>query len=270
MIRRPPHGSAEASAIAAAAICFGVMIVAALAWLIDERLLPGASVWAKPMKFGLSFGVDLVTLVWLATLLDDGTRDSRLARTALVTAAAAAALEVLYVALQAARGRASHFNTETPLEAFLYYQVMGGAALLIVAATFAIGFMNWRHGHASVGPGQRLGAALGAMVGSLAPLATAGVLAAGVVDGPGHWVGGERTDAHGLAVLGWATRGGDLRVPHFFATHLTQALPLAGLIADHIAAKRARPVVVAATVLGLALTGGTFWQAASGRPFIGG
>ena len=76
-------------------------------------------------------------------------------------------------------------------------------------------------------------------------------MAAGAIDGPGHWVGGLRSDEHGLPLVGWSTTGGDLRVPHFFATHLMQALPLTGWLADRLLPARARTLVWAAAALGL-------------------
>jgi hypothetical protein len=246
-----------------------MLLVAALAAPLDDRLLHGADIWAKPMKFGFSFAVHTATLVWLAMLLDDGTRQGRWVGLSLVGASVAAVIEVMIVSLQAARGRASHFNAETVVDSFLYYQVMGSAALVVVAATFVLGALVLRSARTSVGQGLSFGAAVGAMLGSVATLITAGVMAAGVIDGPGHWVGGIRSDTKGIPVFGWATQGGDLRVPHFFATHLIQALPAAGFLADRLGARRPGLVVLGAAVLGMAIALFTFVQALSGQPFVG-
>ena len=103
------------------------------------------------------------------------------------------------------------------------------------------------------------------MLGAVATLITAGALASGAVGEPGHWVGGIRDDTTGLPLFGWSTTGGDLRVPHFFATHLTQALALAGLLVDRLQMKHAKAWVVACAAVGLAVVIATFIQAASGR-----
>ncbi len=219
------------------------------------------------MKFAVSFGVHLLTLVWFATLVAPAAREGVLMRLALSTAAIATLIEVLYVTLQASRGRDSHFNTQTAWESFLYYQVMGGAALALIAASIAVGFVVLRSARADVGPGLRLGAGLGAIVGALATLVTAGALAAGVVDGSGHWVGTPKSDAYGLPLFGWSTVSGDLRVPHFFATHLTQALPFLGLIGDRIG-RGARAAVIAGVLVGLAVVAATFAQAIAKQPFV--
>jgi hypothetical protein len=80
--------------------------------------------------------------------------------------------------------------------------------------------------------------------------------------------GGTRTDAGGLLLFGWSRNGGDLRVPHFFATHIMQALPLLALTLDRIRPDRARVGIWIGALLSIALVGATFVQAASGRPFI--
>lgn len=258
----------ETAALATVAVCACVLAITALTYLIDTRTLAGASVWAKPMKFAVSFGVHLLTLVWFATLVSPAARHGVVLRLALSTASIATLIEVLYVMLQASRGRASHFNTQTAWESFLYYQVMGGAALVLVASTAVVGLVVLRSARTDIGPGLRLGAGLGALVGAAATLVTAGALAAGVVDGPGHWVGSPKTDAFGLPLFGWSTVTGDLRVPHFFATHLTQALPILGLVGDRIG-RGARLIVVAGAFVGLALTTATFAQAIAKRPFVG-
>ena len=108
------------------------------------------------------------------------------------------------------------------------------------------------------------------MLGASLTLVIAGLMSSGVVDGPGHWIGGVRSDAQGLPVVGWSTTGGDLRVPHFFATHLMQALPVVGLLADAIAPRAARAGVWFAAVAGVAIVGVTVGQALGGHPFFAG
>ena len=71
--------------------------------------------------------------------------------------------EVFYVALQSERGRASHFNFETPFESLMYYGVTGGAALIIVTATFALGVSVLKTPKPSSTTGLRLGAGWGAI-----------------------------------------------------------------------------------------------------------
>jgi hypothetical protein len=249
-----------------AMFCVALGACAALAWMMDPRTLVGVSVWDKPLKFAVSFFVHQLTLFWLIGLLPLAVQHSRALPRIMTLGAAAVLIEMLCIYLQAARGQASHFNTQTALDAFIYFNLMGGAALVIVGVTFWAGVLIWRHRR--LASAMHLGAALGLTVGASATLVVAGLLATGALAGPGHWVGTPATDAHGLFSLGWSRHGGDLRVPHFFATHLMQLLPILGWLLDRHKVQRSAVVLTASTVLGVLLVAGTLWQALAGRPFL--
>ena len=268
-----PKPNAFITTQAAIALCAAMLLVTLLAYGLDERMLRGVNIWSKPVKFALSFGLHLATLLWLASLLTPEARQHFSTRLALLSASTASVVEVFYVALQSARGRASHFNFETPLDSILYYGLMGGSALVIVMATFAIGRSVLRNANPSVSTGLRLGAGWGAVFGAIATLIVAGAMASGRFSGAGPWIGSIRTDAGGLPIVGWSRSVGDLRVPHFFATHLIQLLPLVGWLADQLAFRtrfspNPRWVVVVVLILSLLLVTWLFVQALSGQPFI--
>ena len=251
----------------------GAMIMVALvlptlgALVLDDRTINGAGIWDKPLKFQLSLMIHLVTLALMVQLIAPSTRDVMFVRLLAIVLAIAAAGEAFYITLQAARGRASHFNFETQTE-IVMYQLMGIGAVLLVVCAFIVGVLIWRRPHEGLSSGLKLGAIAGLMLGGSLTLLIAGLMSAGAVDGPGHWVGGERSDARGLIGFGWSTTGGDLRVPHFFATHLMQGLPLLGLLADKLMPHAARPIVVTGIAAGLLVVGATFALAISGQPFI--
>ena len=253
---------------AAILLLIGLFGLAAITLAVDDRLIEGASVWAKPMKFAGSFALHLATLAILVRLVAPERRGGRWALGLLGAASAGALVEVFYVYLQSARGRASHFNFETELETALYYQVMGGAALVIMLATIGIGVLIVRYPDPTAGAGLRFGAASGLIAGSIATLVTAGARASGELTETARWIGGSLSHADGLPVVGWSTTGGDLRAPHFFATHVVQALPVVGLLADRIAPASARPIVVSALIAALAIVCATLVQALSGNPLL--
>lgn len=259
---------AEQMALATAALCAALALPTLPALAIDTRTLNDISVWAKPLKFQFSFALHWLTLALLLRCMATPARESNTTLWLLRAAALATLIEVLYITLQAARGRASHFNRDTALERLMYFGVMGPASVVIVGVTAWLGYRVWRRPRAGTGRGLVLGAALGLFLSGLVTLLVTAPLAAGVVDGPGHWVGGIRSDADGLPLFGWSTTGGDLRVPHFFATHLLQALPLAGWLSDRISPRRAVAWVSAASGLGLVLVAMTLWQALSARQFL--
>ena len=84
----------------------------------------------KPAVFGLSFGITLVTIVWVASFLPLAER-TRVALLAIFTAASA--VETALVSLQAWRGVPSHFNVATVFDALVARALaVGGLALVVV------------------------------------------------------------------------------------------------------------------------------------------
>ncbi len=258
---------------AAATLWAGVALMLVLAiptlgaHLADERMLIGVSVWDKPLKFELSIAIHLATLAVVTSLFTAQARASRLVRTVALVNAFAGVAEIAYILIQAARGRASHFNFDTPLEIFMY-GAMGTGAVSMVLGSLVLGIAASTRLRAEVGGGLKTGVVLGLVLGSAFTLVIAGLMSSSALTEPGHWVSGDRTDATGLPFFGWSTTGGDLRVPHFFATHLMQALPLLGLIADRAVPKLATLLVWLGAALGLAIVGGTFAQALMGLPLL--
>jgi hypothetical protein len=269
--RSPARGgyanAAEKLSLATMWFCFALLPVTLLALTMDERLVNGISVWSKPLKFQLSLGVHFLTLALMLGPIVDKARASRLVTWAVVAAAASCILEVGYITLQSARGRSSHFNADTPLENVMY-GVMGVGALLLTSAAIVIGGQIWRNGRPEIGNGLKSGAILGLILGGIATIVTAGFMSSSFILETGRWVNGARNDANGIPLMGWSGTGGDLRVPHFFALHIMQALPVLGLMADRWAANQARAVVYFGVCVWLAIVIGTFVQALNGFPFI--
>lgn len=256
-----PDDYASRAWLATAMFMFALLFALAPAPLFDARMLNGAGVWWKPMKFCLSLGVHFITLAVLAQLLAPAARRGALLRVAVVASVAAALLEIVYIAVQAARGRHSHFNYDTAFESTMY-AAMGVGALLLVLAPAILGLMLafQRDGDRS---GLKLGAVLGLLLGAALTLVFAGYMSSS----GSHFVGApDHSDANGLPLFGWSTEVGDLRPAHFVATHMMQTLPLAGWAADRLAPKTARAAVLATAVILGGLAAALFGLALAGRP----
>ncbi len=90
-------------------MAWGMLHVAV--WLASGTAWQGDVSWRKPILFGLSGGITLVSMGFLTRLLKSWPVDLWIAR----IAAASMSLEVALISLQQWRGVPSHFNRTTPL-----------------------------------------------------------------------------------------------------------------------------------------------------------
>jgi hypothetical protein len=237
-----------------------------MAYWFDERLVNGVNIWTKPLKFQISLSLHMLTMLWLLPLLSKEWIQTRIIRWTAYVVSFSALVETAYITLQSARGRGSHYNTGSAFEA-LMWSLMGVGAVSLVVGSFILGVIIWRSKNMDQ-TGYRLGAILGLTIGFVLTLITAGYMSSNLIVESGRWVSGVKSDISGLPLIGWSTKGGDLRVSHFFATHTMQALPLVGLVTDKIIPRTSRLLVIAGALLASALVAFTFQQALQGRPFL--
>ncbi len=256
-------------------VLLGFMLGAAV---LDPRLVAGAPVWFKPIKFALASLFYGGTLLWMMSLVRRG---RWLARLVCKVAGSMLLLEILWVGAQAARGVRSHFNLATPLDETLF--AASGIAILFLwiagAAGVVLLLLN-RLEDPAFAWSLRLGLAA-SLVGGLVALPMLRLTpeqraqrARGemvVVEG-GHSVGVPE-GGPGLPFLGWSTTGGDLRVVHFVGLHGLQAIPLAGLLINRrgrrrLSAGRRTALVWIAGLGYIALTFLLQWQALRGQPLL--
>ena len=258
-----------------------VVCVAALA--LDPRVLGGQPIWAKPLKFAVSFVLYGATLAWMISLVA-APRTRRWARRAGLVIAVAGAVEMIAIVGQVLRGRPSHFNVATPLD-LAVWAVMGTTIVVLWIATAGIGVLLLRERTLPVDTAWAVRLGLGvtllgmaaaflmtsptgaqiAAAQSTGTLTTAGAHAVGVADG-----------GAGLPLVGWSTTGGDLRIGHFVGLHALQGLPLLGLLLIVLAPRVPvlRRVGVRARLIGVAgaawtgLTVLLVWQALRGQSII--
>lgn len=245
-------------------VSFGHLVLLALllaAAPFEGRTVLGVNLWIKPIKFVIANTVYMLTVGWLCYHLPAGERAKRrVGRLVALTTIA----ETVLITLQAARGTTSHHNVSTLPDAGVL-AVMG---LMIVLNTIVVAYVAWRfwRNDAAVSAPYLWGIRLGLLIFLLASM-EGFVMVGHMSHGVGVADGGP-----GLPVTNWSTRGGDLRIAHFFGLHALQVMPLVGhLLSLPGAARRTgRPVywvwVAGAAYGGLALL--LFLQAMSGRPLL--
>ncbi|MFD5621644.1 hypothetical protein [Streptomyces yangpuensis] len=257
-------------------------VVCAVGLVVDDRVLTGAPIWAKPFKFAVSFVAYCLSLAWMISMLgEDRPRLRRTAWWAGTTVAVASTVEMVLITLQVVRGVRSHFNTATPFDAGVY-SLMGNTVVVLWLGTLVLAALLWRARTADRATTWSIristvlaltGAALAFLMVLPTPeqqrretagpaIAESGAHSVGVPDG-----------GPGMFLTGWSTTGGDLRVPHFFGMHALQLLPLLVLVLAALAPRsarlrdervRVRLVLVAGAVYAAVLALLT-WQALRGQ-----
>jgi hypothetical protein len=185
----------------------------------DDRLVMGINPWIKPMKFASSIAIYLLTMGWLLYELP---LTEKMKRRVSWIIAVTLVVEIVLISLQAARGVTSHFNNTTPFNRAVF-TVMGASIVfnILVAAYVALKF--WRT-EARIPAPYLWGIRIGLTIFVLASLE-----GFAMVRNSAHSVGVPDGGA-GLPFVNWSTRGGDLRVAHFFGIHALQVLPLASYL----------------------------------------
>lgn len=105
-------------------VCSGLLHL--VVWLVSGTEWTGAVSWRKPILFGLSTGVTVLSVAWVSTKVRPRRGDGPL----IFAFAAALAIEVLLITLQQWRDQPSHFNRSTTTDAVIL-------SLIEVLITFA-------------------------------------------------------------------------------------------------------------------------------------
>lgn len=260
-----------------------LLVVSTIGLVLDDRVLLGAPVWLKPLKFAVSMAVYGTTLAWMLSLPHRGRKwTSGLATVFAVTGF----VDTVIVAVQAARGTFSHFHKSTAPAEKIMLAVFGNAVLLIMLANLALAIiLAFQRVHAdramsrAIHTGLALavaGMALGFLIPIQGKAETALTTSGQVVSlSSGHSVG-VPDGGPGLPLTQWSTTGGDLRIPHFVGMHGLQVMLIAALLLSALAARyprlrddrtRARLIgVLAASYTGLIAL--VTWQALRAQPLI--
>jgi len=261
--RRPGLFDAE-PLFAASGLLIGLSLAPTLAAMaLDNRQFLGENVWLKPVKFQIALNLYLLTLAFLARWLPAGmtARLSYRIYSGLVIFAIMA--ELIWVSGAAMYGTASHFNSTNGLMQALY-PLMGLFAVLLTSATLVHGIAIWRNPRTGLPPALHLSIALGLVLTFGLTVMVAGTMASF----SGHLIGTPVAGAT-VPIIGWSREVGDLRAPHFFATHAMHAVPIAGWLAVALLPPRlASPAVWGFAVLFTALVTASFAGALAGLPLI--
>jgi hypothetical protein len=219
--------------IASGLFHLGVLLVTGGSW-------QGPVSWRKPATFGLSFGLTLITIAWVASYVPLGRRTRALLLGAFLFACV---VEVALITVQAWRRVPSHFNLETTVDGLIARVLAGGGAVLIVVIA-ALTVASWRPAP-TVAPSMRLAVRAGLAALDVALLVGALMIATGVA----RVAAGDQQAAYAA--------GGALKPAHAVTMHGVLVLPaLARLLAGTRWPERRRVRVVWFAIAGYGLLAG--------------
>lgn len=213
--------------IGAALMASGVVHLAVFA--VDGGPFLGPVSWRKPVTFGLSFGLTLISVTWVASYLQ---LPERMRNWLLGIFAVDSVVEVAGITLQAWRKVPSHLNTETPFNAAVAFSLaFGGLVLVLVLGLLAVTALGGRiDGPPSMRLALRAGFAL---------------LAAGLAAGIAMIARGEVLIKSGHRTEGYDSAG-FLKLFHGVTLHAVLVLPLlAWLLARTSRTEEQRTTLVA-------------------------
>ncbi|WP_336085595.1 hypothetical protein [Nocardia sp. SSK8] len=268
------------------AVMTALVLVSVVGMIVDDRMLLGESVWLKPAKFGLAFAVYGLTLAWILRLPHRGRRATWWLGTVIAVTGIA---DVGFIALQAARGTFSHFNTATDPVNTIGQQVFASGVPGLFLATLVLALIiSWqkladRPTRIALKAGLWLaitGMALGYLMGFTGPQlvrqsdGTVVGLMAGHTVRPGAAGDAARDGLGAMPITHWSTTGGDLRIPHFVGLHGIQVLLVLAVVLAALAPRYRwlRAETSRAALLGVAVIGYfglltlVLWQALRGQP----
>ena len=230
-----------------------VLLLSGLAHLGVQALLggpwDGPVSWRKPTTFGLSFGLTIISVTWVASFLEMRER----LRTALLAGFLLASVaEVALIDLQAWRRVPSHFNFETSFDTRVTMVLAaGGGVLLLVLGTLFVQSLRPQPGlDEQLRLGIRLG--FGALVAGLAIGAVMIGIGTTLVRG-----GDPQAAYHGAGVL---------KLAHAVGLHGIAVLPGLAWLSGYSGwpASKRRSVLRTGTVGYLGVLAGALWVGARG------
>jgi len=233
-----------------ALVCTAASIVFLILTKFSTVQVLGVNAWFKPFKFALSIALYAGTMAWLVSYLPRF-NTSLFAWSVIVLLE----FEIIYIALQAARGEQSHFNVSSLVYVALY-ALMALAATAVSIYTAYVAVLFFKTNFPSLPMYYVWGIRMAIVLFVIFSLE-------GFVMGSrlSHSIGTTDGGA-GLPVVNWSTQGGDARIAHFIGMHALQVIPLASyyLLKDVKA-------TLALSVVYTALAVFTLVQALNGKPF---
>jgi hypothetical protein len=234
-----------------------VCLICSIVFLILTRMsdiqVAGVNAWYKPFKFAFSTVLYSWAIAWFVFYLPGF--NVRIFSWAVIILLG---FEIVYIAIQAARGQLSHFNLSSGFYSFMYAMMaLAATAVTLYTAYIAVLFFSQKFPEL---PQYYLWAIrLGLIL--FVIFSFEGFVMGSKLT---HTIGG-KDGGPGLPLVNWSYLYGDPRIAHFIGMHALQVLPLL----SYFILKNTK-ITIAVSILYGALAAFTLVQALSARPLIKG
>jgi hypothetical protein len=172
---RVPGGRAERFCCVVALALIGSGVLHVVVFAVDGGPWHGPVSWRKPITFGLSFGLTLLTVVWLSAYLP---LRGRWRPFLLGVLAVDCCVEVAGITLQAWRHVPSHVNRETGFDSAVSTVLAVGGGVLVVV----LGLLGAAAFRAQVAPSMRLALRAGFVMMAIGLASGAAMIVRGVAE----------------------------------------------------------------------------------------
>ncbi len=220
---------------------FSIVVMLPLAFF-DTRIVTGAFVWIKPIKFAVSIGIYAITFLWLLQFVDNRLLVIRIISWVMTITLL---IESIAIWLQAYRGESSHFNITSPFNSFLF-SLMGISISVfwIAHLMFAYKILRTTNLNSLLKECLLWGlfiSAYGMIIGFFMTVPRPEqleLMQQGVLKMSGGHTFGAEDGGPGISFFGWSTVAGDMRVPHFFGMHGLQYFSVVAILIFGLDAQR--------------------------------
>lgn len=195
-------------------ICLAFSILFLVLTKLTHTQVYNVSSWYKPFKFAFSTFLFVWAMGWYCSYLPQF--NITLFNWSVIILLS---FEIIYIAIQAAKGQLSHFNISTPVYALLY-SAMAIAATLVTLYTAYVGILFFTTDFPTL-PTYYLWAIRFGIIIFVVFAFEGFVMGAKLTHTIGGADGGE-----GIPLLNWSTKFGDPRIAHFIGMHALQVLPV--------------------------------------------
>ncbi len=232
-------------------ICFAFAMLCLLLTRITTTQVFNVSAWYKPFKFAFSTFLYAWAMAWFIHYLSNFNSTMFNYTTIILLG-----FEIIYIAIQAAKGQLSHFNLSTSFYTTMY-SLMALAATLVTLYTAYVCVLFFTQNFPHLPQYYLWGIRLGLLL--FVVFAFEGFIMGSRLT---HTIGGA-DGGPGIPLLNWSTKFGDPRVAHFIGMHALQVLPLL----SYFVLKNNKAVIFASFIYGL-LACFVLLQALQGRPLF--